>query len=150
MNAQTAVAPQMESNPLQRALDNYLLMELQCEAAKREAADVRTINAKIVAEVEMLRERLIEVEGDRRKWQVSCSAIFGRLMAINDTIAGAVRSAVRDGLEAIQPEEAEPAAAAAAQIVGTVEVTKTAPEAQAPVAPPQGFLAAVPQNDFQR
>lgn len=151
---QKTTAPQMDSNPLQRALDNYLVMEMQCEAAKREATDVRVQNAKLVAEVEMLRERLVEVEADRRKWHVSCTTMMGRLLAINDTIAGAVRQAAKDGLEAMiqekEPGEVEGAAAAAAQCVGTVEFTKTAPEAQATPAPSQRVLATVPQNEFRR
>jgi hypothetical protein len=147
----------MDSNPLQRALDNYLVMEMQCEVAKREAMDTRVQNAKLVAEVEMLRERLADVEADRRKWQVSCSTLLGRLLSINETIAGAVRQASKDGLEARdtpeaekEPREAEGVAAAAAQCAGTDEHDNTPADEKASPTPPQRILAAVPRNEFRR
>jgi hypothetical protein len=153
MNAQTP-APQMESNPLQRALDNYLVMELQCEAAKREAADLRTENAKLLAEIGMLRERLAEVEAERRKWHMTASTLLGRLLAINDAIAGAVKQSVQSGLDATtptdEPGEADAVAAAASQCAGVEVGTQTAQEAQASPAPPLRVLAAVPQNEFRR
>lgn len=147
---QTTV-PQMESNPLQRALDNYLVMEMQCEVAKREAAEVRAENAKLVAEIGMLRERLEDTEADRRKWEAACSTLLGRLLAINDTIGGAVKQAARDGLVARdEPGEADAVTAAGTQCAGTGEDIKAAPETEPPPSPPQRILAAVPGNQFLR
>jgi molecular chaperone GrpE (heat shock protein) len=142
----------MESNPLQRALDNYLVMELQCEASKREAADIRTQNARLVAEVTMLRDRLKEVEIDRRKWETTCSTLLGRLLAINDTIAGAVKQAVKDGLNPTAPQkDLEVAVGEVEEVLHSVGANGgpvAAPETQAPVAPPQRILAAVPRNQL--
>jgi hypothetical protein len=153
MNAQTPT-PQMESNPLQRALDNYLVMELQCEAAKREAADLRAESGKLVAEISMLRERLTEVEAERRKWHMTASTLLGRLLGINDAIAGAVKQSVQSGLDATapiyEPGEVDAVAAAASQCAGVDGGTETAPEAKASYEPPHRVLAAVPQNEFRR
>lgn len=147
---QQTAAPQMDSNPLQRALDNYLVMELQCEASRREAAELRTANARLVAEVQMLRERLEDVEIDRRKWEVTSSTLLGRLLAINDTIAGAVKAAVKSGLEATVPGDdtggADAEAGEAAQSGTGAEATKIAPEAQASPGAALRVLATLPRN----
>lgn len=150
MSTQTP-APQMESNPLQRALDNYLVMEHQCAAARHEAAEVRAANAQLIAEVAMLRDQLHTTEAERRKWEAACATIFGRLLAINDTIAGAVKQAARDGLEAKdEPLKADAGLAAPLQQAAEIEATKTATEDQASQAPPQRVPAAVPMNEFRR
>lgn len=150
MNARPQTQPpQMDSNPLQRALDNYLVMELERDAARQEAERVRTENAQLVAEVGVLREHLQSCEADRRKWQATCTTMFGRLLAISDTIAGAVRQAAQDGLKARdEPGEADAVAAAAAQCAGTEWGTQTAPEPKASPEPSVGVLATVPRNQF--
>lgn len=143
-------APQMESNPLQRALDNYLVMEQQCAAARHEAAEARADNGRLVAEVNMLRDQLASTEADRRKWQVACSTLIGRLLSINDVIASAMKQAARDGLKAMdEPEGTGAERAAGTQAVGAVANAEVAEKNEAPPEPPQRVLAAVPRNQME-
>jgi len=127
-------------------------MEMQCEAARREASELRSANGNLVAEVNMLRDRLQDTENERRRWQHTSSTLLGRLLAINDTIAGAVKAALKDGYDAITPKdepgEADAVAAAASQCAGAGEGTDTPERKEASPEPPQRILAAVPKNQF--
>jgi hypothetical protein len=115
----------------------------------------------MAAEIQMLREQLRDTEADRRKWQTACSTLMGRLLAINDTIAGAVRQAAKDGLHAMEPAdeettdeskepgEADAVAAAATQCAGAEEGTPTAARAIPSPARSQAVLGAIPLNPGQ-
>ena len=137
-----------DRNPLQRALDNYLVMELQCEAARREASEARTESANLLAEVGMLRERLHGSEIERRKWEATAATLLGRLLAIHDTIAGAVKAAAHDGLEATKPQPAASEATEPAQSAGTEAAANEAPEEKAAPEPSQGASGTAIPVDF--
>lgn len=100
-------APAMEENPIQRALDNYHEMEHQRDMAVAEAADLRATNSALLAEINMLREAYERADTDRIRLQTIASTLLGRLLAINDTIAGAVKASIKDGIEAVHAAKAE-------------------------------------------
>ncbi len=142
INGRTVAAfipePQEQPNPLQRALNDYHLMEREKDAAVGQAADLRATNGALVAEVNMLREALERADGDRIRLQAISSTLLGRLLAINDTIAGAVRAAVKDGIDASTPKEPEPALSEPA------EAPQSAPEPVAPEQPLRVLSTPVP------
>lgn len=93
--------PRLEKNPLQEALDNYQLLERELRTIKDQNAQLRADNAGLVAENGVLREHLGAAENDRVRLQAVASTLLGRLLAINDTIAGAVRASIKEGIEAV-------------------------------------------------
>jgi len=153
MNSRQAAALQMEPNPLQRALDNYQELERQWHDTKHKNEELHAHNASLLAEVGMLRELLRGADAERVRWQATAATLLGRLYAINDVVGGAVRAAVRDGLEATPPEddvkEADAVAAAGAQCAGAEAPALAAPEPKASPAPPEAVLGAtLPPVDF--
>jgi hypothetical protein len=156
MNSRQAAALQMEPNPLQRALDNYQELERQWHEARREAADLHANNAALLSEVGMLRDLLMAADADRVRWQATAATLLGRLYAINDVVGGAVKAAIRDGLEAKTPEDrtddlekAGDEIAAILQRIEPAEAPKAAPEPEAPPAPPQRAAEPfLPMVDF--
>jgi chromosome segregation ATPase len=96
---------QMARNPLQTALDNYHVMEAEVSRVRAEDQTLRAENQALLAEVNMLREAFERSDGDRIRLQAISSTLLGRLLAINDTIAGAVRASVKDGIEAAAQEK---------------------------------------------
>ena len=105
MNSRQAAALQMESNPLQKAMENYQELERQWHETRTVNDDLRANNAALLSEVGMLRDLLMAADADRVRWQATAATLLGRLYAINDVVGGAVKAAIRDGLEATQPEE---------------------------------------------
>ena len=97
-----------EPNPLQRALDDYHVMEQQRDLAMAQAAELHATNGALLAEVGMLKESLDRADGDRIRLQAISSTLLGRLMAINDCIAGAVKASIRDGIEATSEAKPDP------------------------------------------
>jgi len=153
MNSRQAAALEMEPNPLQKALDNYQELERQWHDAKLVADSLQATNASLLAEVGMLRDLLKTSDAERVRWQATAATLLGRLYAINDVVGGAVRAAVRDGLEATPPEddvgEADAIAAAAAQCAGAEAPALVAPEPKASPAPPEPVVGAtIPMVDF--
>jgi hypothetical protein len=55
----------------------------------------------------MLREAFERADGDRIRLQAISSTLLGRLLAINDTIGGAVRASIKDGIEATNAAKTE-------------------------------------------
>jgi hypothetical protein len=153
MNSRQAAALQMEPNPLQKALDNYQELERQWHDAKLIADSLQATNASLLAEVGMLRELVRSTDVERARWQATAATLLGRLYAINDVVGGAVRAAVRDGLEATPPEEevkeADVVTVATTQCAGASEPALTTPEPKAAPAPPQAAVGAtIPMVDF--
>ena len=93
IETQTRVAVQ-ERNPLQKAYDDYHEMERQRDQAMIQADELVTHNNALMSEVGMLREQLKRSETDRIRFQSISSTLLGRLLAINDTIAGAVKASL--------------------------------------------------------
>jgi hypothetical protein len=124
--------PAAEPNPLQKAYDDYNEMKRTCAQAQHDANERRIQNEALLAECGMLREALERCETDRVRLQSVSSTLLGRLLAINDTIAGAVRESIKHGIEAVEArsteeqksEEAEldKAGDEAAEIIARVEV----------------------------
>lgn len=146
MNARQAAALQMEQNPLQRALDNYQELERQWHETRLANETLRADNAALLSEVGMLRDLLMSADTDRVRWQATASTLLGRLYAINDVVGGAVKAAIRDGLEATAPDERkddlEKAGAEVAAILERVE------PAAAPEAPPKPEAHPAPSQEI--
>jgi hypothetical protein len=156
MNSRQAAALEMEPNPLQKALENYQELERQWHETRTVNGDLRANNAALLSEVGMLRDLLMAADADRVRWQATAATLLGRLYAINDVVGGAVRAAIRDGLEATKPEDRkddlEQAGAEVAAILQRVEPV-AAPEAPpAPQAAPKPTQGAggtpMPAIDF--
>jgi chromosome segregation ATPase len=132
--------PAAEVNPLQKAYDDYNEMKRACAQAQHDANEHRIHNQALMAEVSMLRDALERCETDRVRLQSVSSTLLGRLLAINDTIAGAVKESIKHGIEAVEaarPEETaelDEAGAEAAEIIG-----RTVPAAPGGL-PPATFL----------
>jgi seryl-tRNA synthetase len=109
-----------ERNPLQKAYDSYHEMERERDAAQQEVTELITSNNALVAEINMLRETLDRSEADRVKFQSISSTLLGRLLAINDCIAGAVKASIDSGIEQ-DHDDLEQAGADAQEIIQRVE-----------------------------
>lgn len=94
-----------ERNPLQKAYDSYHEMERERDAGLQEISELITGNNALVAEVNMLRENLTRSETERIRFQSIANTLLGRLLAINDTIAGAVKASLAAGVEPAETEE---------------------------------------------
>lgn len=150
-----ATPPRLEPNPLQRALDTYHELERQHRQSTEDLAQIRAENAQLLSEVGMLREHLQTVEAERTRWHVTATTLLGRLFSINDVIGGAVKAAIKDGLEAKPPvereEDLEKAGAEVAEILQRAAEnggTQTAPAPEATPEPPQAQPATIPRVDF--
>lgn len=135
-------APPMEDNPIQRALDNYHEMEHQRDLAVAEAADLRATNSALLAEANMLREAYERADTDRIRLQTISSSLLGRLLAINDTIAGAVKSSIKEGIEAVHAAKAEDELDQAGE--EAQGILQRVPATVAPDAPPARTASVAP------
>lgn len=145
----------MEPSPLQRALDNYQEMERQLHETRRSNVNLRADNAALLSEVNMLRDLMMATDADRVRWQATSATLLGRLYAINDVVGGAVKAAIRDGLEPKTPddrnedlERAGAEVAAILQRVAPVEAPEAPPAPEASPEPPQRATTAMPTVDF--
>jgi len=107
-----------ERNPLQKAYDSYHEMERERDTALQEVTEMITSNNALVSEVNMLREALDRSEVDRIRFQGISSTLLGRLLAINDTIAGAVKASIRDNFKPVVTLEDETEADLQASVSG--------------------------------
>lgn len=98
-----------EISLVQRAVENYNEMERERDAAISIAKQLQLQSANLLSEVNMLREQLSRSENDRIRLQAFSSGIMGRLLAINDTIAGAVAASIKQGVDAADHQPAEDA-----------------------------------------
>jgi hypothetical protein len=94
----------MEPSPLQRAFDNYTQMEEQLRITIERNRTLQIENANLLSEAGMLRDLLDRADADRIRLQAISSTLLGRLLAINDCIAGAVKASIKDGIEAATKE----------------------------------------------
>ena len=151
-----------ERNPLQRALDDYHLMERELARANEQAGDMAANNQALVVEVNMLREELQRTDEDRLRLQAVAATLLGRLLAINDCIAGAVRASVTAGVEATAEKPAaaakpeEDLEQAAAEVQGILQRVTPQPPPEppavrtAPPVAPQTAGAGIPAVDWSR
>ena len=151
-----------EDNPLQKAMDDYLLMERELAQTKEHARDLTANNQALVVEVNMLREELQRTDEDRLRLQAVSSTLLGRLLAINDCIAGAVRASIKEGIEATAEKPAateepeEDLEQAAAEVQGILQRVTPQPPPEPPAvrivapAPPQVAGAGLPAVDWTR
>lgn len=145
------------NNPLQTALDNYHEMERERDEAVNRSDSLAATNSALLAEVTMLREELTRADADRLRLSAISSTLLGRLMAIHDTIAGAVKAAGQAGVEATTKVDAaeepvwtprrpaEPVSAPAA-----TEPPETPVERKAPPASRQAVGMPMPAIDWSR
>lgn len=157
----------MERNPLQKAYDDYYEMERQRDQAMSQTAELVTNNNMLMSEVGMLREHLKRSEEDRIRFQSIASTLLGRLLAINDTIAGAVKASLSfderpplslddETEEHLQAETASQdhlgglsdADRAAIDRYGLKPVDKMPPEPKATPVPPLTVGGAMPAVDW--
>jgi hypothetical protein len=146
MNARQAAALQMEPNPLQKALDNYQELERQWHATREDNQRLKADNAAFVAEIGMLREELRVSNADRVRHQAVAATLLGRLLAIQDTINGAVRAAIKDGLEA-KPPAPDAAEQAHAGVAKALEAPAAAPAVAEPAEAPPATVASPGPSD---
>lgn len=148
----------MEQNPIQKARDdiekameNYSDLERERDDLTREINDLRVDNAALVGEVNMLREEMARCDKDRVRLQAVSNTLLGRLFSINDVIGGAVRAAIKDGIEAVDPPKSDEAIEKAAGEVHSIlqrvqphPGTEATAAPKASPAPPQAVGAAIP------
>lgn len=96
--------PAMEPSPLERAFENYQQMEAELATARAEKQELLALNMRLAAEVQVLRDSYQQADIERTRLQSVASTLLGRLLAINDAIAGAVKDSVRHGIEAVQAD----------------------------------------------
>lgn len=145
--------PQDGTNPLQKALNDYQRMETELDRIREINRDLSAANMALVAEVSMLREELERADGDRIRLQAVSSTLLGRLLAINDCIAGAVRASIKDGIEAVAQAKPAPDLEGAAQEVQAIlqrsvpmPLVKPDETAQAAPRPPEVDWSHKPQG----
>lgn len=140
-----------EPNPLQRAFDDYQRMEGELAEAHIKQQELLTQNMSLLAEVNMLREAYERADTDRVRLQQIASTLLGRLLAINDTIAGAVKASIQNGIEAATAERPIAEAAEPVQRVTAADASPPAPAAiTSPRAPNAAVGAAIPAVDWSR
>jgi hypothetical protein len=123
-----------DRNPLQEALDNYHEMENQRDEAINRADSMNATNAALVTEIGVLRDQLARSDAERIRLNAVGSTLLGRLMAIHDTIAGAVKAAAREGV--LPNDGLEQAGAEAQSILQRVQTVQP-PETPETPKPPQ-------------
>ncbi len=137
-----------EPSPLQRAFDDYHRMEAELRATAEKNQQLLVQNMNLVSEVSMLREAYERADSDRIRLQAISSTLLGRLLAINDAIAGAVKESIKHGIEAVKPDPALEQAAEdvqeVLQRVRPIHPTPVAGRALGPSTPPQVDWGAVP------
>lgn len=145
--------PQDGTNPLQKALNDYQRMETELDRVRESNRDLSAANMALVAEVSMLREELERADSDRIRLQAVSSTLLGRLLAINDCIAGAVRASIKDGIEAVAQAKPDPDLEGAAQEVQTIlqraaptPVITAAPGSPGAPRPPEVDWSPIPQG----
>lgn len=148
---------QLEVNPLQKALDDYHIMERDRDRAQAEATELHITNRSLLAETSMLREALDRADTDRIRLQAISSTLLGRLLAINDCIGGAVKASIKEGIDAVHAAKAEDEldrdgedVQAILQRVQPQQPPETPAERTATHEPPQARAATVPRNQFLR
>lgn len=97
--------PSMGINPIQAALDNYNQIADELVMVKHERDELITHNRSLVAEVNMLREAYDKADSDRIRLTQVSSTLHGELKGIQAIIDSAVRTAVREGVQAAQRHE---------------------------------------------
>jgi hypothetical protein len=148
-------------NPLQRALNDYHLMEAELASARKRATDAEVRSASLLAEVNMLRESYERADLQRVHLQGVASSLLGRLLSINDVIGGACRAALKEGIEATSAAQAENELERAGAEVQAI--LQSLPKQEAPIGtpaqtptprPPQavgaGLGAVIPSVDWSR
>jgi hypothetical protein len=149
---------QLEVNPLQKALDDYHMMERERDQARHQAMELLTSNNALLAEANMLREALERADADRIRLQAISSTLLGRLLAINDCIGGAVKASIKDGIDAVHAAKADnelerdaEEAQAIFQRVTPHQPAETTEEQTAPHEPPQAAGGAIlPPVQYRR
>lgn len=140
-----------EPGPLQRAIDDYHRMEVELNDLKMRNVELVTTNNSLLAEANMLRDAYDRADSDRIRLQQIASTLLGRLLAINDTIAGAVKASIQNGIEAATSERPIAEAAEPVQRVQAVDASPPAPVAiTSPQAPNAAIGAAIPAVDWSR
>lgn len=145
--------PDLGPNPLQRALDNYHEMEARCRQLEEQCTTLRQRNVEMATENGVLREALDKSDTERMRLQNISSVLMGRLMAINDTIAGAVKMSLQQTIPVDTSEEdLERIGAEVREATQRADLglpPETPDDRKATQAPPQGLAgASVPRNEF--
>lgn len=150
MNQQSLILPQ-EQNPLQKAFDDYHRMEMDLADTKASNTELKAANMALIREVDMLREVLRTADADRLRLNAVSATLLGRLLAINDCIAGAVKASVRDGIEADRTAASQPGAEAPPKPpVISEDMAEAAEPIREPVQPPKPQVPDPMTPEMQR
>lgn len=109
---------------LTEAFENYKALKIEHARVVQENIDLRVENGALAGEVAMLREQVGQSDTDRIRLQAVASSMAGGLRAINAVIADQLRTALKNGLDAVQKADAQdldPAGAEASEILERVE-----------------------------
>ena len=119
---------------LHEAFENYRQLKAENSRLMQENLELRVENGSMVAEVRMLREALDKSDDDCRRLQATSSSLAGGLKAINAVIADQLRTAIKNGIEAVNPDEKEAELEeAGAEVRGIIE--RVEPAATADILP---------------
>ena len=85
----SALADYKLKNPMQDALENWDLIQSELKIVKDSEKELVSINAKLLAEVDYLREKLDQVSTERDRYKTYAVEITTRLQTIKETILAA-------------------------------------------------------------
>lgn len=103
MDARTNLLNDREPNPLQRALDDYHLMEDELAAMRDQFTQSTSMNKDLLRENEWLRESYDKAVLDKNRLQQYAMDLTARLNVIQETIANAVSEARQYAVKPIVP-----------------------------------------------
>ena len=121
---------------LHEAFENYRQLKAENARLMQENLQLRVESGSMVAEVRMLREALDKSDDDCRRLQATSSSLAGGLKAINAVIADQLRTAIKNGIEALNPDEKEAELeVAGAEVRGIIERVEPQVDSRTPLPP---------------
>ncbi len=121
---------------LQEAFESYKQLKIEHARVLQENLDLRVENGSLIAEVNMIRESYREADSDRCKLQAVSSSLAGGLKAIKAVIDDQLRTAIKNGIEAVEPSEREAELdKAGEEVAEIIERANPAPAATSDILP---------------
>lgn len=90
----------IEVNPIQKALEDYHIMETERDAAVAKVSDLSISNQSLVAEVNMLREQVTRSDKDRMRLQAVASTFAGHARSLAAILNDIMAVSIKNGVEA--------------------------------------------------
>lgn len=91
-----------EVNPLQKALNDYNILEHERDTAMAQASELRIANGALVAEVNMLREQVRVSDRDRMRLQAVASTFAGHARSLSAILNDILAVSIKNGVEATE------------------------------------------------